>query len=93
VEGHSVISPDVVGRYARDAAAEVTGVVGVVEGVRKGVRVDGDRVVLHLALEWGVSVPDVGAEVQQHVAAYLERMTDVRPAAVDVVVEEIVGSP
>lgn len=90
MEGHSVISSEVVARYASDAAGEVAGVVRVVEGVRKGVRVDGDRVELHLAVEWGASVPEVAAEVQRQVADYLEQMTDVRPAAVDVVVEEIV---
>jgi uncharacterized alkaline shock family protein YloU len=92
MEGHSVISPDVVARYARDAAGEVTGVVRVVDGVRKGVRVDAGRIVLHLAAAWGSSIPALGAEVQRHVAEYLERMTEVRPAAVDVVVEEIVGA-
>ena len=92
VDGHSVISPEVVGRYARDAASSVDGVTRVVEGVRKGVRVDEDRVVLHFALDADVSIPDVGAAVQRHVADYLERMTDVRPAAVDVVVEDAGGS-
>jgi uncharacterized alkaline shock family protein YloU len=92
VEGHSVISPEVVARYAADAAMEVDGVSGVVEGVRKGIRVDGDELELHLALAWGVSIPAVGAAVQQHVADYLERMTDVRPAVVNVVVDEIDGA-
>jgi uncharacterized alkaline shock family protein YloU len=91
MEGHSVISPDVVARYARDAACEVAGVARVVDGVRKGVRVDGGQIELHLAVEWGVSIPELGADVQRQVAAYLEQMTDVRPAAVDVVVEEIVA--
>jgi uncharacterized alkaline shock family protein YloU len=91
VEGHSVISPEVVARYARDAATEVARVARIVEGVRKGVRVDGGRIELHLAVEWGASIPEVGATVQRHVADYLERMTDVRPAIVDVVVEEIGG--
>ena len=86
MEGHSVISPEVVARYAADAAREVEGVAGVVEGVRKGIRVDGDQIELHLALRWGVSIPEVGAAVQRHVADYLERMTDVRPAVVNVVV-------
>jgi uncharacterized alkaline shock family protein YloU len=87
--GQSVISPDVVARYAADAAREVDGVTGIVEGVRKGIRVDGGGIVLHLALRWGVSIPAVGAAVQVGVADYLERMTDARPAAVNVVVEEI----
>jgi len=86
-----VISPDVVARYAADAAREVEGVTGVVEGVRKGIRVEGEEIELHLSVGWGVSIPDVGAAVQEHVAAYLQRMTDARPAAVNVVVEEIDG--
>ena len=50
------------------------------------------RIELHLALDWGASVPDVGAEVQRRVAEYLARMASVEPAAVDVVVDEI-GAP
>ena len=92
MEGNSVVAPEVIARYARDAACEVAGVMGVVEGVRKGVRVDGGEIVLHLAFDWGVSIPEVGANVQREVADYLERMTEVRPTAVDVVVEEI-GAP
>ena len=88
-----VISPDVVARYAGDAAREVDGVIGVVEGVRKGVRVEeGGEVELHLAVRFGVSIPAVGAAVQKRVADYLERMTDTRPASVNVVVEEVDGA-
>jgi uncharacterized alkaline shock family protein YloU len=89
VDGQSVISSDVVARYAADAAREVGGVAGVVEGVRKGIRVDGGEIELHLAFRGGVSIPAVGAAVQRGVADYLERMTDTRPGAVHVVVEEI----
>ena len=88
----AVISPDVVARYAADAAREVDGVAGIVEGVRKGIRVEGGEIELHLALRWGVSIPEVGAAVQRGVADYLERMTDARPAAVNVVVEEVDGA-
>jgi uncharacterized alkaline shock family protein YloU len=89
----SVIAPDVLARYAGDAAREVDGVTGVVEGVRKGVRVEeGGEVELHLAVRFGVSIPAVGAAVQQRVADYLERMTDTRPASVNVVVEEVDGA-
>ncbi|CAN5223426.1 hypothetical protein BH18ACT12_BH18ACT12_00810 [soil metagenome] len=59
----------------------------------KGVRVLEEhghvRVELHLAVDWGASIPDVGREVQRHVAAYLARMASVAPESVDVVVEEI----
>ena len=88
----ALISPDVVARYAADAAREVDGVAGIVEGVRKGIRVEGGEIELHLALRWGVSIPDVGSEVQERVADYLERMADTRPAAVNVVVEEVDGA-
>jgi len=89
MEGQSVISPEVLARYAGDAAREVDGVTRVVEGVRKGVRVDGDVFEVHLALRWGVSIPEVGTAVQQHVGDYLERMTDSRPAAVNVVIDRV----
>ena len=87
----AVISPDVVARYAADAAREVDGVAGIVEGVRKGIRVEDGEIELHLALRWGVSIPEVGSAVQERVADYLERMADSRPAAVNVVVEEVDG--
>ena len=88
----AVVSPDVVARYAADAAREVDGVAGIVEGVRKGIRVEDGEIELHLAVEWGVSIPEVGSAVQDRVADYLERMADTRPAAVNVVVEEVDGA-
>lgn len=99
MEGHASISGDVLASYAADAAREVSGVAGVVESPlhrHRGVRVADDdgavRVELHLAVDWGVSVPDVGAAVQARVTEYLTRMADVVPAAVDVVVDEV-GAP
>jgi uncharacterized alkaline shock family protein YloU len=89
VQGDSVISPDVVARYAADAAREVDGVTRIVQGVRKGIKVDGEEIELHLALRFGVSIRDVGAAIQTGVAAYLEQMTDARPKAVNVVVDEV----
>jgi uncharacterized alkaline shock family protein YloU len=92
----ATISNDILASYAADAAREVDGVRGLVESTlhrHKGVRVveqDGTvRVELHLEVEWGASVPDVGREVQRRVAAYLARMASVEPQAVDVVVDEI----
>ena len=87
----AVISSDVVARYAADAAREVDGVTGIVEGVRKGIRVEDGEIEVHVSLRWGMSIPDVGAAVQARVADYLERMADARPTAVNVVVEEIDG--
>ena len=92
----ATISSDILASYAADAAREVDGVRGLVESAiprHKGVRISEEdgrvRVELHLAVEWGASVPDVGREVQQRVAAYLERMAKVDPEAVDVIVDEI----
>jgi uncharacterized alkaline shock family protein YloU len=89
VHGDSVISSDVVARYAGDAACEIDGVTRIVQGVRRGIRVDGEAIELHLALRFGMPVAAVGKAVQANVAAYLERMIDARPATVDIVVDEI----
>jgi uncharacterized alkaline shock family protein YloU len=99
MEGHASISSDILASYAADAAREVGGVSGLVESTlyrHRGVRVlteDGVvRVELHLAVDWGAPIPELGRAVQERVASYLARMADVRPEAVDVVVDEI-GPP
>jgi uncharacterized alkaline shock family protein YloU len=93
----ATISADILASYAADAALEVDGVHSLVESGlhrHKGVRIDYEdgnvRVELHVAVDWGASLPDVGVEVQRRVAAYLERMANIEPEAVDVVVDEIV---
>lgn len=92
----ATISSDILASYAADAAREVDGVRGLVESTlqrHKGVRVLEDngrvRLELHVAIEWGASVPAVGRNVQQRVAEYLARMASVELEAVDVVIEEI----
>jgi uncharacterized alkaline shock family protein YloU len=99
MDGHSVISSDLLGQYAADAAREVEGVRGLAESPlhrTKGVRVnEEDGVVtleLHLALDWGAAAPEVGLEVQRRVAAYLGKMAAVTPRQVEVVVAEV-GAP
>ena len=89
MDGQSLISPDVVARYARDATLEVPGVLRVVEGVRKGVRVEPDSIELHLAVEWGVSIPELASAVQRHVGDYLAGMAAIHPGVVNVVVEAV----
>ena len=86
MEGHSVISPEVLARYAADAAAEVR---GVHTKQRRGARISGAGVEVHIVVDYGANVPSVAAEVQQRVADYLERMTDVRPSTVHVVVDDV----
>jgi uncharacterized alkaline shock family protein YloU len=92
----ATISGDIIASYAADAASEIPGVAGLVEGTlprHKGVRVleeeGGVRIELHVRVEWGASIPAVGAAIQERVAAYLGRMTETRLQAVDVVVDEI----
>jgi uncharacterized alkaline shock family protein YloU len=99
--GHASISPEVLARYAADAALEVDGVRGLVESHlprHRAVRISGAEsepvsVELQLVLEWGASFPEVGRVVQERVADYLARMADLRPARVDVVVAEISPVP
>jgi uncharacterized alkaline shock family protein YloU len=95
----ATISSDVLATYAADAARDVDGVRGLVESTfprHKGVRVletdGGVRIELHIAVDWGASIPDVGSELQRRVAAYLARMASVEAETVDVVVDEI-GPP
>jgi uncharacterized alkaline shock family protein YloU len=95
----ATISSEVLASYAADAAREVEGVRGFVESTlprHRGVRVlEGDggvRLELHVAVEWGASIPDVGRELQRRVSAYLARMASIEAEAVDVVVDEI-GAP
>jgi uncharacterized alkaline shock family protein YloU len=97
MEGHASISPDVLARYAADAAQEVEGVRGLVEShvprhraVRIAVADDGAvSVDVHLVMEWGAPVPEVGRAVQARVGDYLGRMAGTPPARVDVVVDEV----
>ena len=95
MEGTASVATDVLASYAADAAQEVEGVAGLVEGRlprQGGVRVtveDGVTVELHLELAAGASAPEVGADVQRRVADYLERMAGARPRAVDVVIDQI----
>jgi len=95
MEGSASVATDVLASYAADAAREVEGVAGLVEGrlPRQGaVRISGGdaaTVELHVELTWGALAQEVGQEVQRRVADYLERMAGARPHAVDVVVDEI----
>jgi uncharacterized alkaline shock family protein YloU len=95
MEGHAVISHEVLAAYARDAAREVEGVDDLVARPRRsgGVHVveeDGAVTVeLHVSLQWGVDASAVGAEVQRRVAEYLTRTARLPSVTVDVVVDGI----
>jgi uncharacterized alkaline shock family protein YloU len=88
----ATISSDILASYAADAAGDVDGVRGLSR--HRGVRIEQEnglvRVELHLTVDWGASIPDIGTEVQRRVADYLTRMANIELEAVDVVVDEIV---
>jgi uncharacterized alkaline shock family protein YloU len=91
MEGQASISTEILGRYAADAAREIVGVRDLPG--RGAVKVRDDdgqvRVELHLAVDWGASIPAIGLSVQERVREYLLGMADVEPVAVEVVVDEI----
>ena len=88
-----VISPDVLARYAGDAALEVAGVSGLTsDAAEVSSSAEKADVVVHLELEWGASADAVARRVQERVAEYLGRMANLDVASVDVVVERI-GTP
>jgi uncharacterized alkaline shock family protein YloU len=99
VPSGSSISPDVLARYAADAAREVAGVHGLVgntlqrhDGVRVSRQGDEISVELQLAVGAGASAPEVAALVQARVAQTLAAMAGVTPAAVDVVVAQFASA-
>ena len=89
MEGDSHIAPEVLCRYAADAARDVPGVTALV-GRHGGVKLEEDgSLELQLAVEWGPSLPEVGEAVQRRVVEYLAQMADVQPPSVDVVIGEL----
>ena len=95
MEGHAVISHEVLASYAADAALEIEGVGELIDGPRRhrGVRVTEDEgsfaLEVHVALEWGARAPEIGTAVQKRVAEYLVRTAKLPSVAVDVVVAAI----
>ena len=94
-----MISPEVLARYAGDAAREVAGVAVLADGalhreraIEVSTSTDSTDVTVHVQLEWGSAAADVAREVQTRVAEYLERMANLTVGSVDVVVEGV-GSP
>ena len=95
------IQNDVIGSIAALAAQEVPGVVGVwlgpwwkrFLGGGAGVRVESQdqeiRLVLPLVVEYGVSLPEVAAEVQERVRERVEQMTRLTPVEVQVSIQEV----
>ncbi|CAN5288099.1 hypothetical protein BH20ACT13_BH20ACT13_25290 [soil metagenome] len=100
MERRSLIAADVLARYAADAALGVSGVAGLANGPLnrgKSVSVSGDEdtlaIELNLELEGGQSSADVGKEVQRRVSEHLERMANMSPASVEVIVGAVSPPP
>ena len=99
MEEQSLISSEVLARYAADAAREVSGVAGLAESsvhrdrpVEISGSSDSTEITVRVQLEWGSSAADVAREVQRRVAEYLERMAKLTIASVDVVIAGV-GPP
>jgi uncharacterized alkaline shock family protein YloU len=85
MEGHSVISPEVLARYALDAAE----VPGVQTRHRRGAHVSDGEVEVHVVVDYGANIPAVAVEVQRRVTEYLLRMAAVHASSVSVVVDDV----
>ena len=48
---------------------------------------------VHVALDWGVRAPVIGAAVQKRVSEYLVRTAKVRSVEVEVVVDDVTALP
>lgn len=86
-DGQASISAAILARYAADAAGRVPGVLGLTG--RRGAKIAEGRVEMHIEVEWGAVIPDVGTQVRESVREYLGRMADLHPADVEVVVDRI----
>ncbi len=96
MDDQALISPEVLARYAADAAREVEGVRRVITshlrrqpGVRVQVGEDGVHVTVPVVLEYGTPIAPVAREVQRRVRRYLKVMADVELSAVEIVVAQV----
>jgi uncharacterized alkaline shock family protein YloU len=89
----SLISNEVLARYAGDAALEVDGVSGLTRDAAEISGSDGAvDITVHVELAWGSNAQNVSQVVQMRVAEYIERMANLHVGSVDVVVERV-GTP
>jgi len=99
-KGAITISRDLVAEIVVETAERCYGVVGLVPGSRvgrllrrDGVSVggggEGMRIELHVVVEHGLNLAEVGATVRSRIAYELERLTGLRVATVEVVVQDV----
>ncbi len=98
--GTITISRDVVAEIVSETAASCYGVVGLTTGSRvgrffrrDGITIGGEaaalRIGLHVVVEYGLNLAEVGATVRSQVTYDVERLTGLRVEAVEVVVEDV----
>jgi uncharacterized alkaline shock family protein YloU len=101
--GRLTISRDAVAEIVAETALACYGVVGLSAGSRvgrilrrEGISVDGDaralRIELHVVVEHGLNLAEVAATVRSQVAYDVERLTGLRVAAVEVVIQRVRAS-
>jgi uncharacterized alkaline shock family protein YloU len=101
--GRLTISRDAVAEIVAETALACYGVVGLSAGSRvgrilrrEGISVDGDarglRIELHVVVEHGLNLAEVAGTVRSQVAYDVERLTGLRVAAVEVVIQRVRAS-
>ena len=101
--GRLTISRDAVAEIVAATALVCYGVVGLSAGTRvgrilrrEGISVEGDakalRIELHVVVEHGLNLAEVASTVRSQVAYDVERLTGLRVAAVEVVIQRVRAS-
>ena len=101
--GRLTISRDAVAEIVAETALACYGVVGLSAGSRvgrilrrEGISVEGDaralRIELHVVVEQGLKLVEVASTVRSQVGYDVERLTGVRVAAVEVVIQRVRAS-
>jgi uncharacterized alkaline shock family protein YloU len=101
--GRLTISRDAVAEIVSETVLGCYGVVGLSAGSRvgrilrrEGISVEGDanalRVELHVVVEHGLNLAEVASTVRSQVAYDVERLTGLRVAAVEVVIQRVRAS-
>ena len=98
--GRLTIARDAVAEIVAETALACYGVVGLSAGTRvgrilrrEGISVDGDarglRIELHVVVEHGLNLAEVAATVRSQVGYEIQRLTGLRVAAVEVVIQGV----
>jgi uncharacterized alkaline shock family protein YloU len=101
--GRLTISRDAVAEIVAGTALACYGVVGLSAGTRvgrilrrEGISVEGDakalRIELHVVVEHGLNLAEVASTIRSQVAYDVDRLTGLRVAAVEVVIQRVRAS-